>query len=211
MRFTSPAASTTAFARAEIERDRAVGAVVAHEELDHHRAHEHRGLALAHPLAQAFLEVGAVEVDVVGARQAERAQAVVGARLPVLEVDAERFDLAKDARHLLDHAARDRHVDDVVGELRHVPDEERGRVPVGPGVHHGEIVIDPAADAAAAVEHLALLADDDLEARLERRYCGHRACHSAADDQEVGIQGGPLLHRCSGFHGCLVSNRSREA
>ena len=181
------------FAGAEVECEGAVGAVVRDEQLHDHRAHQHGRLARAHVLADAPLEVGAVEVDVIGAGQSEGAQSVVFAGARILEVDAHAFDLADDARHLVDDAARHRHVDDAVGQLREVLEEELRRVPLGTAVHDGEIVVDAAADAAAVVEHAALLADDDRETRLERGDRRHAAGDAAADDQQIGVDLYPTL------------------
>src|SRR5690606_29248181 len=165
-----------------------VSAVVLHQQLQHHGTHQYRGLALAHTLTEVFLEIGAVEIDVVRARQTEGAQAVIIARLAVPEIDAHGFDLAEYARHFMDHPPGDRHVDDTVGQLGHVLEQELRRIPFRSGVHHRQVMVDAAADAAAVVEDPALFTDHHLQSGFQCRDRGHGARHPATDHQHIGIQ-----------------------
>ena len=191
---------------AEVEGERAIGAVVLDQKLHRHRARQHGRLAGAHMLADAALEVGAVEIDVIGAGQAEGAMARIVAGLGVLEVDAHALDLAQDARHLVDDPRGHRHVDDAVGQIGKVLEQELRRVPFGTALHDGEVVVDAAADAAAIVEHPALLADRDGETRLQRRDRRHAAGNAAADDEQIRVDGPPVL-----LHSKLRTGQSRAA
>ena len=120
---------------AEAESECAIGPVVLDQELHGHGAREHRRLADTHVLADAALEVGAVEIDVIGARQPEGAVARIVAGFGVLEVDAHALDLTQDTRHLVDDARGHRHVDDAVGQIGNVLEQKLRRVPLGTALH----------------------------------------------------------------------------
>ena len=175
-------------AGAEVESQRAADTTVHGEQFHRHRARQHRALQFAYLLANVFLEFGAVEVDVIGAGEAEGPQPVVVVVAWIPEIHAEALDPAQHSGHLVDHPAGDLHVDDAVSEFGDVLEQELGRVPFGTRLHDREIVIDAAAHAAAVVQDLSLFADDDIQAGFQGRNGRHAAGDAATDHQHVGVQ-----------------------
>jgi hypothetical protein len=85
-------------------------------------------------------------------------------------------------------------------------DEKLRRVPLRAGVHHGQVVVHAAADAAAVIEHPALLADHHLQPGFQRRDRRHGARDPAADHQQVRLDCRPVLFHRLSLHLCQVDH-----
>ena len=182
---------------AEVERQGAVDAAIGHQQFHRHGSREYRALEFADLLSDMLLEFGAVEVDVIGAGQPEGAQPIIVVVAWILEIHAKALDPAQDPGHFVDHPAGHLHVDNAVGQFGYMLDEKFRRVPLGPGIHDGEVVVDAAADAAAVIEHLAFFADHHVQAGFQCRNGRHAAGDAAADHQHVRVQmRPPVAQRC---------------